>query len=319
MTAPDVFGEPLPADEPPSVGVSRATGSPAHLAGPEGASSSPMVLQQPWLTNTGWDSNPHTLAALGLTPTSNPPAPAEPRPTERMWRPWGQTPPADPGPPTALGQSQTSTPADSGQRLGGGGQPSEVGPGPSSSAATPDPVAGGDGLSSARQGTSFSEPVTPVEHSAGLGDAGVGFEPSHAGPIPTRAHSRYRVDPYPAPGDAGAQGGHAPVGDFSRLDHPGSSAATHPQPVLPDPPLLDPGRAGGFVPPSGPGDPAVSLNTYQYPRTSTDAGTGVLSARDQAILDTYDTARTDSGQRLTSPRDRTTGHRPGPQSQPHNC
>ena len=151
----------------------------------------------------------------------------------------------------------------------------------------------------------------------------MGSEPSHAGPIPIRAHSRYRVDPYPASGDAGAQGGHAPVGDFSRLDHPGFSAATHlmggsgggvldaadpwltgsgsgyQQPVLPDPPLLDPGRAGGFVPPSGPGDPAVSLNTYQYPRTSTDAGTGVLSARDQAILDTHDTARTDSGERLT--------------------
>ena len=230
--------------------------------------------------------------------------------------------PADPGPATALGQPEAPTRADWGRWGGDGGQPSEVGAGPSRSAATSGPFTGRDGLSSAQHATSFSEPVTSVEHSAGLGDAGVGSEPSHAGPIPIRAHSRYRVDPYPASGDAGAQGGHAPVGDFSRLDHPGFSAATHlmggsgggvldaadpwltgsgsgyQQPVLPDPPLLDPGRAGGFVPPSGPGDPAVSLNTYQYPHTSTDAGTGVLSARDQAILDTYDTARTQSGQRL---------------------
>ena len=232
--------------------------------------------------------------------------------------------PADPGPATALGQPEASTRADWGRWGGDGGQPSEVGAGPSRSAATSGPFTGRDGLSSAQHATSFSEPHTPVEHSAGLGDAGVGSEPSHAGPIPTRAHSRYRVDPYPASGDAGAQGGHAPVGDFSRLDHPGFSAATHlmggsgggvldaadpwltgsgsgyQQPVLPDPPLLDPGRAGGFVPPSGPGDPGVSLNTYQYPHTSTDAGTGGLSARDQAILDTYDTARTQSGERLTS-------------------
>ena len=119
-----------------------------------------------------------------------------------------QTPPvpAGSGPATALGHPETSPPADWGQRGGDGGQPSEVGPGSSGSAAIPGSFGGGDVLSSAQRGSSFSGPLAPAGHSAGLGDAGVGLEPSHAGPRPVRAHGTARVAPYSAPGDTRAPG-----------------------------------------------------------------------------------------------------------------